>query len=191
MKSQMTIGKKLTLGFSASLLITLIFGGLMLNVVASLRDNMEHTVTVTARKVDLAAQMDAAVARMRTNVRGVALAAALKDPAGMAKDQKEFQAKSAEFRKTLAEMRPLLLLERGKQAANRLEASMNEWTPLMDQMVELCKQGKLEEANALRIGKQLEIVNQITAATEELQQIQHELMAGDYQSAQTDASRSR
>jgi len=187
----MTIGKKLMLGFSASLLITLVFGGLMLNVVGNLRGDMERTVTVSAHKVDLANDLDAAVARMRTNVRGLLLATSMKDAAQLAKDQKEFQSQAAAFRKTHAELRTLVTSERGKAALSRLEAAMNDWMPVVDQMVELCKQGKLPEANALRNGKQQEVVSQLKAGSDDLQQIQHEIMNNDYKGAESDATKSR
>jgi len=187
----MTIGKKLIIGFSASLLVTLIFGGLMLNVVGNLRGDMQRTVTVSARKVDLANDLEAATARMRTNVRGMLLASAMKDAAQSAKDQKEFQSQAAAFRKTHAELRTLVTSERGKAALNRLEAAIGEWMPLVDQMMELCKQGKLQEANALRAGKQQEVVSQLKSAGDDLGQIQHEIMNGDYEGAEGDAARSR
>src|SRR5690348_10836930 len=184
----MTIGKKLMLGFSTSLLITLAFGVLMLNEVGKLRDNMETTVTKTVHKLNLANDLESHVGRMRTDVRGFLLATTMRDQVQLAKDQKEFQAKTAAFRKTMTELRSLLVREDAKQAANRADAALNEWLPLVDQMLELCQQGKVQEANALRSGKQQEVVAQISAAIADLNKVQEQVLASDYESAQSDAA---
>ena len=75
MFSQMTIGRKLILGFAGLLTLLVGLSFTFLNVVGTLKDTFDTAVDKTSRKIALAGDFDSAQAAMMIGQRGVMLSA--------------------------------------------------------------------------------------------------------------------
>src|SRR5438105_372697 len=108
MGSQMTVGKKLMLSFAGMFTLIVISGSFSLYRIEDLSDDVRTTGSVTARKVDLAGELNEATAEMTATVKGAVLAAALNDSAELEESGRLFKVQVEKAEKALAEIRPLV-----------------------------------------------------------------------------------
>ena len=173
---KLTIGKKLGLGFGAMFAMVLGLSYSSERAISGLGARLTETANKTARKVELAAQIQWAVAEMRAAARSTVLSAVLKENAELKKAREAFQAEVNKIERILDEMQPLLVLERGKRAADGVQEGLTAWVPVYDQMDRLCSEGKFKEANELRKTKQRAAADAMSKAATELSSIQKELL---------------
>ena len=103
MKTQMTIGRKLFIGFGASLLLTLIMGFLGLSNINNLGGVNNQLVNVTARKRFLASDMNTAMTTILAAERGILVRAIMEDKATMEQYNRDFQTSMVQTKKELEE----------------------------------------------------------------------------------------
>ena len=184
----MTIGKKLASGFATLLVCVLGLSYCSLSAVSSLRGLLDEAANKTARKIDLAGTD---VAQMRAEVRGMILAAALKNTA----DQETYRANFVEIAgqagQTLREIRPLLINERGRKAADDVESSLAAWGQVFEDLSRLCLDGRIEEAMQLRKEKEGPLAKGMAKGAGEIVALQRELLASSSRSAAAEAASSR
>jgi methyl-accepting chemotaxis protein len=173
---KMTVGKKLMLGFGAMFAMVLGLSYSSERAITGLGARLNETANKTTRKVELAGQIQWAVAEMRAASRSTVLSAILKEDAELKKARAAFQAEVNTIEQILDEMRPLLVSERGKRAVDGVEAGVTAWVPLYDQMDQLCSAGKFQEANELRKTKQRAAADTMSKAASDLSAIQKELL---------------
>lgn len=113
--SEMTIGKKLMLGFSALLLIAVALGGAYLYSIGTLAGELKAATDITAKKTFLAAELEGQLFRMRSCQRGVMLFAMYKIPDKIASNKEEFETRAAGIETILGELKPLLTLEKARK----------------------------------------------------------------------------
>jgi methyl-accepting chemotaxis protein len=191
MKRNITIGTKLLLICGALFAIVLALSYSSLTSISDLVSDVDVTANKSARKVELAGQIKTGIYAMRWAARGVILATIDKDTPELQKSAKDFQTAGESIRGALAEMRPLLVTERGKQAADDLERGLAQWLPLGDQLRQLCTAGRLAEADQIRKGPQRVIGNAMQRSADEIIVILKQVMAEATDGALGDGRRSR
>ena len=177
MRSQITIGKKLILAFTASLVLTLGISYSSLLAINKLGSALDVSINKASRKLDLIWNMRASVTEMRFAARGILLSASLKDNEDLEKSRRTFKKKTADLRDYLSEVRPMLVTGRDRGAADKLEANLNSWIPLAEKMDKLSISGQLAEADGLRKTDQRRIGNAMDAAAADLLESQRGLLA--------------
>ncbi len=173
MKTQMTVGKKLMIGFGAMFAMVLAVGYSSETAIKSLGARL-HESGNCARSVEEAGAIQTSVAAMRAAARSTILSAVLKEDAEWKKARESYQAEVNRVSQVLDEMRSLLDDEREKRTLERVQEGLTAWVPLYEQMDELLAAGKFQEANELRKGKQVAAANEMSKAATELLAIQKE-----------------
>jgi methyl-accepting chemotaxis protein/methyl-accepting chemotaxis protein-1 (serine sensor receptor) len=169
----MTVGKKLMIGFGAMFAMVLALSYSSERAISSLGACLKDSGT-SARTVEIAGSIQTSVATMRAAARATVLAAVLKEDAERKKAGETYQAEVNRISQALVAMKPYLDDDREKRMLDRVEAGLTAWVPLYDQLDQLCSQGKIQEANQLRIGKQTATADEISKAASELLAIQKE-----------------
>ena len=116
-KSTLAFGTKINWTFAALaavLALTVAFG---FYTTGSLEDSLAKVTGRTVRKIQLAGTLNSARCNMAVGTRSTILFAFAKDPAQITSSRQLFQENSESFRKSLAEITPLLTTEEGKQLA--------------------------------------------------------------------------
>ena len=147
MKSQMTIGRKLTLCFAGMLALTLVLGYAALSTVGSLSKELKTAVTSTAKKLSDCAGFKTNESEMVSIERDIALRTLIKDSATVARYLREYETKEAAAAKTLKDIRGSQVSEAGRRAVDAVEASMSAWQEVHRELIEACKSGK--DANTI------------------------------------------
>src|SRR5690242_14732710 len=153
MTSHITIGQKLIISFGGMLLLLLGMAYSSLTAIGSLGTQLAESTGKTIKKADLAGQITEANSEMRAAVRSEVLSAVLKNTAEFEKARAAFDHRARELESATAEMRPLLVSERGRRATEAIAADTKEFHVLEDQLARLCSAGNAEEANRLRVEK--------------------------------------
>ncbi|HSW51570.1 MAG TPA: methyl-accepting chemotaxis protein [Bryobacteraceae bacterium] len=186
----MTIGKKLMFCFGAIVLLVLGLGYASLSSVNKLSAELNTATTQTAKKTELAGQIAANISDMRGGQRGVILFSMLKNPSvKVARDT--FQAAAADIRKQLAEMRPLLTTEAGRQSVDTIETNLAAWLPLYEEISRSCEQQRFDDAMVSTMDKTIALANPMTKAVAQLLATQREFQAASVKTGEAVSSRSR
>jgi methyl-accepting chemotaxis protein/methyl-accepting chemotaxis protein-1 (serine sensor receptor) len=112
----------------------------------AVNDMFSDTAGRTSRKLELAGILKGAESDMAVAQRGMVLFTYAKDPGRVAVAEQLFQDGSARFQQALAEMRPLLVTEAGKQVASRMEASAGLWLTAIADVKRLAQSGDADGA---------------------------------------------
>ena len=191
MKSQMTIGKKLMLAFGAVMALVFGLAYSSLNSIGNLAKELNTTGTLTARKAQIAADLALNAANMSQGQRGLVSYAVLKDPAHAEAAKQQFYSSAENMQKLLAELRPLLFVERARQSVENMSQSLAAWTPLMPELERLCAEQKFDQDMRNVLGKMIESGNQAVKSAGDLSQIEKEVFAASVQKGEEQVSRSR
>jgi methyl-accepting chemotaxis protein len=191
MFSQITIGKKLMWAFGAMLALTLGLAYSSLSSVTSLGKQLDTTGNVTARKSQIAGELALNAAIMSRGQRGLVAYTALKDGAHAEAAKQMFYSSAAEMQKLLAELRPLLRVERARQAADSISQAVSAWTPLMQDLARLCAEQKFDQEMTGVLNKMADSGNLAIKSAGDLSQVEKELFAASVQEGAEQVSRSR
>src|ERR1700728_4799665 len=107
--SPMTIGKKLTFGFAALMVVALCLGGAYLYSVGSLGGELETATGTTVKKIFLSSELQAQLFRLRSCQRGVMLFSLEKLPAKALSNKQEFETRAADVETLMVQIKPLLV----------------------------------------------------------------------------------
>ena len=132
--SRLTIGKKLLGGFAAVLFVALALAGGYMYSVRSLAGALQMATDTTAKKILLAADLQAQLFRMRSCQRRVMLFMLEQLPAKAQSNKQEFDTRAAGVTQLLAQLQPLLTLERGRRDLAALEAEFPRFTGYFEQV---------------------------------------------------------
>ena len=188
MRREMTIGKKLMIGFGGMLALVVGLTYISLNWIGSLNRELETALNKTAKKTQLAAQMDTVNAYLRAGQQGVILYSALKDPAMVQKSAAMFATYSDRMSKLVGDYKPLISSQKGLQAVETIQTQTAAWQPLFQQMAQMSADGQFRDINPL-IAKTLAIADQIQKSTDQLQQNQRLHLAESAKAAEEASSR--
>lgn len=173
----MTIGKKLT---SSAILILAAIGFATVSFVSSLnrmRRELDDSTGPIATKLEMAGNLKAAANGMRTGQRGILMAALQHDVRGMEAVRKDYNARYQVMTGLLADVKPLIVLERGKIALGALESNARQHADSFANISRLCDSGKVKEAAAAYREHGVAAGAAMEKAAGELMAIQTDLMA--------------
>jgi methyl-accepting chemotaxis protein len=122
-----TLGAKLGVSTGILVLVTICLAVVGFHSLGSADDILHRTVEVSARKVKLAGEMNTAESNMAVGQRGIVLFTYGKNPAAFTASETIFQESSARFQRSIAEIRPLLSSDRGKELVVQIESRMAQW----------------------------------------------------------------
>lgn len=171
MRSEMTIGKKLLIGFGGMLALVVGLTYISLTWIGSLNRELEIALNKTAKKTELAAQMDAVNAYLRAGQQGVILYSALKDPAMVQKSAARFVADSDRMSKLVGDYKPLIAPQKGRQAVETIQSQTAAWQPLFQQIAQMSADGQFRDINP-PVTRTPALADRIQKATDQLQQNQ-------------------
>src|ERR1022692_800102 len=126
-RKALTIGTKTALGTGMLVTVLTVMAWFSLHTLGTLNEAFDVMADKTTRKIELAGVMNAAESDMAAGQRGVIVFTYAKSPEPVAAAKALFQKSSSEFRQALAEMRPLLVTDRARQALSHAESGLAVW----------------------------------------------------------------
>lgn len=142
----MTITRKLTLCFGASLVTTIILACSSLWSVSGLGSELETQVTKTSRKLELAGLVGTYTNQMRVGLRGAVMFTALSEPDRAAESTRLYEEAGSKLAATLSELRPMLSRPASVQAADSIRAELASLQPQYRQILQFASEGRLDDA---------------------------------------------
>ena len=122
--SQMTIGKRLMIGFGAVLAVALGLAGSGIYWVGSLGHHLDMAVNSTTKKVFLLTELQADIHRLRTCQRGVMLFAMHNVPDKVRANKEEFEQKVSASEQLLRDVKPLLVSDDARRLIAEMEPDL-------------------------------------------------------------------
>jgi methyl-accepting chemotaxis protein len=191
MKSQMTIGKKLMLCSGAMLALVIGLGYSSLSSVSTLSAELDSAVNKTSKKTELAGQIEAAVGDMKAGQRGLILFSMLKDAPKVETARDAFRSASTRIEKSVAEIRPMLATESGRQAVDAIQAQLSTWLPLYQEITQACAAQRFDAAMTSTMDRTVNLAGQMQKNAEQLLEAQRGLLNAAAQNAEVVSFRSR
>jgi methyl-accepting chemotaxis protein/methyl-accepting chemotaxis protein-1 (serine sensor receptor) len=137
----LTFGLKMGISTGILGVVIVLLALVGLQALGTTDDAFRRMVEVDARTVRLAGKLNTAESDMAVGQRGLILFTYAKNPAGVTAAQTLFQESSADFQSALAEVRPLLVTDRGKEVTADMERRIAEWLPAYADMRRLAESG--------------------------------------------------
>jgi methyl-accepting chemotaxis protein/methyl-accepting chemotaxis protein-1 (serine sensor receptor) len=187
----MTVGKKLMLSVGAMMALVLVLAYSTLSSLDGLGQNLHTVITKTTKKVDLIGEVNVGISNMSRAQRGLVLYSMLKDPSKAEEVGKPFLTTADAIDKQLAELRPLIVVERGRQLTENIASSIAAWRPLYSELASLCGKQQFDSELKATINKMVADGVDASKAVDELAQIQRDQLAADLVEADAAASRTR
>ena len=150
--SQWTIGKKLYLGVSALVALVLIISGISLWSAANIFGKLQHTANSTARKQALALDLQYQFEMGYSHAKSMTLAGNAADPAGVEKAKGTVTTATGKIDEAVAELRPLIETEVGRQALAEVDKGVESWKGFLDKFFAASAAGNFAEASELYNG---------------------------------------
>jgi len=191
MKSQMTIGKKLMLGFGALLAVVIGVAYSSLSAIGTLSTELDEAVNKTVRKTELAGQIQTAVSDMRAGQRALVLFSMLKDAPKVEMGRQAMSAASTKIDKLLAEVRPMLVTESALRAVGTIQVQADAWKPLYQEIERACTAQRFDAALSSTMDRTVTMAAQMQDAAEQLLEAQRGLLKAASQDAATISSENR
>lgn len=190
-KTQRTLGFKLIAGVGALLLLTLGNGALAVLSIDRLGGQLTQASDVTARKIQLTADVRLAAQSMRTAQRGVILYSMMKQPERVSKAHSQFLEASQRISTLLTDLKPLVESQAEQLASDQAMSAVRNWAPLYQSVVSGCQKddyaGTVKEA----VDRTFTQADAIDRASDSLLQEQTAALAQSRQSAAATISSSR
>src|SRR5579871_1674781 len=174
-----TLGVKTTLGMGMLLSVLAIMAWFSLHMIGTLHESFDTTASKTARKLVLAGLMNTAESDMAAGERGVILFTFAKDPERARQARALFEKSSSDLRSYLAEIRPLLMTQRGKEVAYDMDESLASWLSAYSEMQHLVDAGDPEGATHLLSAKITPLYIAFGDRCRELSQLADAVLQGD------------
>jgi len=191
-RTQITIGKKLTLCFAAMLAAALGLGYSSWSATGKITGLLDTSINRTAAKLALAGHLGKTMSDLASLERGIAFRTAMKDAGaveqyGLAFDEKVLQANN-----DLKEFRPLVVTEAGRQAIETAQTSIAAWQTAHKEFLSACRTSKkLDAVAGMLTGKILPIEATAQQAVEKLTQQQKDLNVAAAGEAEASSSSAR
>jgi len=170
---------------SVLLLLTGWFG---LRASSIMDDSIANSISRSCRKLELTAGLDAAQSEMVVGEQGAVVFAYAKNSAQAAESERLFEQSVAVVKQDLAEVRTLLITDRGKQIPNEIETHLTSWLQVHAELKRLAESGNAESAAAMLADKTLASHREFAASTAELARLSRELLARQQQDAEDSVS---
>ena len=183
MSSQVTMGKKLVIGFAAMLILTLLVGIAALSGISRLSHRFDVAVGVTVRKLNLIASIRSAAADMLAGQRGVVMFTYAKLPENASTARGLFRSAADQWAASLAELRPLLVTEDGKRLTEQLESSLSSWRSGIADVERFAQSGDGDGATRMAINN-VPIYEATQSATAGIVEVGSRVLEQDKQAAE-------
>lgn len=177
MKSQMTIGKKLILGYVAMLAAALLLAASSLYSLGHVGAELDKTVNNTGKKVALIGEIQANLFKMRSCQRGVMLFAIHNLPEKVQSNKQEFETRGNNVLEIVSELKPLLVTEAGRQAAAFIETELPTFREYFEQVAAAAMAGKAQNALSIYNERSVKSLDMLESRAEELVKLLQGLMA--------------
>jgi methyl-accepting chemotaxis protein len=187
----MTIGKKLSVGFAAMLVMTAILAVTSLTSIASLGEEFDHAANKTAKKLDIAASMATNASEMLSFERGVLVRLNMKDIPKAEGYHNSFNERARLITEAGVRLRPLIETQQAQHDLDVLEAGVAAWVPAHQQLWQMGRNGDLEGALTIYDQKTLPIAKEIQKGADSIMQAQRRLLAEGLERGHSAISRNR
>jgi methyl-accepting chemotaxis protein/methyl-accepting chemotaxis protein-1 (serine sensor receptor) len=174
--SQITIGKKLMMGFGALLLVTLALAGGYLYSVRNLAESLKTATDLTAKKIFLASELEGQLFQLRSCQRGVMLFTLEKLTEQAQKNKQEFETRAAGAETLRKELDPLLRLPQARKDLALIETELVTIKDYFEQVAKAAEAGDSESATKINQAHSVQSFNSINAAADDLVQMERTLM---------------
>jgi methyl-accepting chemotaxis protein len=191
MRTSHTIGAKLLTAFGAMIALTAVLSYSSLMSISGFKSQFDHAIDTTVLKITLSEAIASANFQMLAAQRGMILSTFAKDAAELQKDKQAFRQNAELIRKSLDEIRPLLVAEEGKRLAGEIAAGKDDWLPQFDEMARQCDSDNAVEANRIRKDIATPIYDRIRVAAAELAAQQNAFLVQDKAAAADQSAHSR
>lgn len=188
---QRTLGFKLNGGIGAMLVLTVVSSGVAVLSIDKLGGQLTEAAGVTARKVQMIADVRLASESMRTGQRGVILYSMMKEPARVAAADSQFREAARKVGALVAELKPMIVTEAGRRTTDETLRALSAWMPIYETILAGARQGDYDGSVKAAVDKSFPLADAIDRATNGLRQAEQELLAQASQNAATAISTSR
>jgi len=173
---EMTIGKKLTLGFSALLVVALALGGGFLYSVGSLSGELDTATGKTTKKVFLMTQLQGHLFGMGSCQRGVMLFSMHKLPDQVRSNKEEFETRAAAVQDLLQQVQPLLVSAQGKNDVAQMESGLPNFKAYFEQVATAALAGDAQAALQIYNDSSVKALDALESKAQDLIDVQQRLM---------------
>jgi methyl-accepting chemotaxis protein len=187
----MTIGKKLTIGFATLLFVALALAGGYLYSVASLGGELKTATRATSTKLYLATEVEAQLFRMRSCQRGVMLFSLEQLPEKAQSNRQEFETRAAGVEALLAQITPLLHLERARADAASIQTELPNFKGHFERVATAAMAGDSQGALKIYTESSSKSLDSLEAAAHDLVELQKQVMQESSDQGTLDASRAQ
>ncbi len=143
---QMTLGKRLLIGFGAMLVVAVGLAGSAIYWIRKLGSEFEEAVRVAGKKVALIEETQASLFRMRSCQRGVMLFALHNLPDKARSNREEFESRANTVEQSLRELKPLLVTGEDRRLEGELETGLPAFKGHFEQVAAASMSGKHTDA---------------------------------------------
>src|SRR5579883_2789459 len=178
-----SLGTKLTVGFAAMLGLSSILSLGALASLSALKDRFDAAANQTVKKMELAAEIDTAQAKLFSTQRAIVLYAFSNDAVRRDQFEAEFGVESEKLRTLLAELRPLLKTGRGIELTQSMQSDLDRWLSLYREVIAFANAGKASAALVVTREKVLSIHDALAKAADELNMQQRGFLKTDIEAA--------
>ena len=182
MTSQMTVGKKLFLGFGAALSLTLIVGGTAYWNFTALDKSVDQLVTVHAKSQFNAGRIAMFLSDLIGAERGIIAGAYAKDRATVEQCNRDFGEALTAWKKAIVEFRPLTETAEARKILDDMQVAAESLGGMHADLYRQVQAGMLDAANAILKDKVTPSWNPVNEVADRLIEQQGGLMAAANQS---------
>jgi methyl-accepting chemotaxis protein len=183
MKSKITIGQKLIGSFAVMLILALVLGITSLVMVGRLSASLDRAVNVTTKKIELIDTIGNAKSDMLAGHRGIVLFTYAKVSERVEASRKLFRSAAESWATSLAELRPLLVTDEGRQITKQLETELADWRSVFAEIEKSAASGDPEAAARIAAVRGAPIYEASAQQTRRIREIQLGLLEKDRQAA--------
>ena len=191
MFAQLTIGKKLMLGFAALLACVVALSYFSLSGMNKLRADLDETGKKTVLKIELLGDIKAGVSQIRAENRGMILAATNKKPQDVATARQGAEQVFDLLDGYVEEIRPLIVTEHGRELTGQMAATLPQWRSAFEEIAQAAGAGDLQTANDLRSNKEGPLAKSVAKLADELLVVMKNLVVASVEDAEARATTSR
>ncbi len=175
MKSQVTIGKKLAACFAMMGVLSVAMGVCTWVYIAKLKNELDTAVHRAAKKVEIMADIKTAALTFRLAQRGILLFSSINNAEKVQLNKELFAKSMAGIGEKIRALRPLLVLERGRQLADSIESGAAEYARIQPEIVKMCTDGQVREAVQMDADRLVPVGAGVTKNIDELLSLQQRL----------------
>jgi methyl-accepting chemotaxis protein/methyl-accepting chemotaxis protein-1 (serine sensor receptor) len=177
MKSEMTIGRKLLIGFGVAFGLTLLVSVVALTNIGRLSGTIDKIAEVESRKQTLAGEISSVASDLIALERGIIVGSFMKDDASRAKYSQQFQESLGRMKQDVDEFAPLVETAEGRRILEDIRSTIPRMARAHEEFCSLATSGQTEAANAAFVQSALPAAAQGKDSAQQLLAAQARVMA--------------